>query len=402
MKNKYCELVFFCYINQKLKVIMLNVEKLGQVFTTKEIVNKMLGLRQNNGNVLEPSCGDGAFFNSIENCVGIEFDSLVCPENALNIDFFDYSLNNKFDTIIGNPPYVKYKKIQETTKKKLNMEVFNERSNLYLFFIEKCIAHLEKNGELILIVPRDFIKASSAINLNKLIYESGTITHWIDFGDEIVFPGFAPNCAIFRFQKNDFSRKTFKDNKFVDFKLMNGQLLFSENEYPMKLSDLFMVKVGAVSGGDKYFIHEQGNKEFVCSETRETGTTRKMFYNVLVPHLEKHKNILINRKVRKFNENSWYKWGRSYYETELPRIYVNSKTRKKDPFFLHNCLAYDGSILALFPKMKLTEKSLTQLVDDMNQVNWQELGFICGGRYLFTQRSLEESFLPIIFKKYLT
>lgn len=39
------------------------------------------------------------------------------------MDFFDYGEENKFETIIGNPPYVRYKDIPPDTKKKLNMSI---------------------------------------------------------------------------------------------------------------------------------------------------------------------------------------------------------------------------------------------------------------------------------------
>lgn len=380
---------------------MLNVDKLGQVFTNEKIVKKMLELRENHGSILEPSCGAGAFFNHISDCVGIEYDGTVCPSNAINMDFFDYPLSETFDTIIGNPPYVKFKNIALDTKGKLNLEHFDNRSNLYLFFIEKCIKHLKENGELIFIVPRDFIKASSSVQLNKFIYNTGTITHWYDLGDKIIFPGFAPNCAIFRFKKGDFSRITLNNENITTFTEMNGQLIFSANTYPIELSDLFFVKVGAVSGADQYFIHPEGNGNFVCSETRETGKIRTMFYNIEAPELLPHKAFLMNRKVKKFSEKDWFKWGRGYFESDLPRLYVNGKTRKNNPFFIHECKAYDGSMLALFPKFKISNPvELEQLCEEMNQVNWKELGFVCGGRYLFTQRSLEKSHLPAIFSKY--
>ena len=140
----------------------LNVEFLGQVFTPKFVVDKMLSLRRNNGNCMEPSCGDGAISSNIEDVVAIEYDSRVCPDYAMNMDFFDYDMSNKFNSIIGNPPYVKFKDIDKSTKEKLNMNLFDRRSNLYLFFIEKCIKHLKDNGELIFIVPRDFLKSTSS------------------------------------------------------------------------------------------------------------------------------------------------------------------------------------------------------------------------------------------------
>ena len=275
---------------------MFNVKTLGQVFTPQEIVAEMLQLRKNFGRVLEPSCGNGAFFKEIPNCIGIEIDPSHCPENALNIDFFDYSIQEKFDTIIGNPPYVRYQDINDSTKGKLHSKIFDSRSNLYLFFIEKCINHLNEGGELIFITPRDFFKATSSILLNKFIYESGTITDLIDLGDQSIFKGFSPNCIIFRFEKGNYSRKTNVSKEFI---YSNGQLLFTDNAYPLNFSDIFFVKVGAVSGCDKLFTSEEfGNEEFVCSYTQKTGRTKKMIFNAPHESLLPHKDLLINRKIR--------------------------------------------------------------------------------------------------------
>lgn len=369
----------------------LNVDFLGQVFTEDSIVEKMLKLRKNQGSILEPSCGAGAFYNKIMNCVGIEYDSSVCPPNAINMDFFDYSTNNKFNTIIGNPPYVKYKNISEDTKSKLNMKMFDERTNLYLFFIEKCIQHLEPHGELIFIVPRDFIKATSAIKLNKLLFLEGTITDWLELGDEMIFPGFNPNCVIFRFEKNNSTKIT---NKKLHFLEVNGQLLFLKNKTQNLFSDYFFVKVGAVSGADEIFESSLGNKDFVFSKTCSTGKTKKMHYNIEHEEIEKYKTQLLNRKIKQFNEKNWFQWGRGYFESELPRIYVNGKTRNAFPFFLNDCNAYDGSVLAVFPKFKIkNKKHLEKVCNYLNNLPWQDYGFKCDGRFIFNQKSLENSIL---------
>src|SRR6266581_4969121 len=220
----------------------LNVEGLGQVFTKNHTIDILLSLRKNKTNlVLEPSCGDGAISNKLQNCVSIEIDNKVAPDYAINIDFFDYSIDNKFDTIIGNPPFVKYNDIFSSTKNKLEKygSVFDKRTNLYISFIYKCIEHLTKNGELIFIVPREFLKATSSINVNNFLFENGTITDFIDMGDCKLFGDFTPNCIIFRFEKGNFSYKTkyqtakINDNKILlskienrTFKNMNGQLVF--------------------------------------------------------------------------------------------------------------------------------------------------------------------------------
>lgn len=376
---------------------MFDVEQLGQVFTPPHIVSEMLSLRKNMGSVLEPSAGNGSFFNHITNCVGIEIDTKHCQKGMLNIDFFDYSINNKFDTIIGNPPYVKYQNIRTDTKKKLRSYIFDERSNLYLFFIEKCINHLNHNGELIFITPRDFLKSTSSIKLNQFIYSEGTITDIIELGDEKVFADATPNCIIFRFEKGNFSRKTNISKQFV---LNNGQLYFTTNKYVVQFSDIFSVKVGGVSGNDAIFKNETfGNVDFVTSITRKTGRTQKMiFVDRPTEFLIQHKKKLINRKIRNFTENNWWEWGRKHHISNKKRIYVNTKTRIKSPFFTNECKNYDGSILALFPHNQ--DIDCIKLCDMLNKVDWQELGFVCDGPFLFSQKSLENTILPENFMEY--
>lgn len=375
---------------------MFNVEQLGQVFTPQYVVAEMLQLRQRYGTVLEPSAGNGSFFSNIPGCVGIEIDERHCRAGMLNMDFFDFPLHNTFDTIIGNPPYVRYQDIPAATKKKINKTLFDERSNLYLFFIEKCIRHLNYGGELIFITPRDFLKATSSIKLNKFLYEQGSITDIIDLGDSRIFNSFNPNCIIWRFEKGNFARTTNVTQQFTYF---NGQLLFTNNHYSVSFRDIFFVRVGAVSGCDSiYTNNELGDTDFVCSDTYKTGRTRRMIFTKNIDYLEQHKIQLIQRRIRKFDETNWWQWGRLHYMSEAPRIYVNCKTRTAAPFFTHPCNNYDGSVLAIFPHN--TNTSTTELARMLNSVDWSELGFVCDGRFLFSQRSLENTLLPDYFERY--
>ena len=383
----------------------MNIKKIDQVFTPYFVVDKMLSLRKNFGRCMEPSCGDGAIASRIPNIFAIEFDSSVCPDYAHNMDFFDYSIYNKYESIIGNPPYVKYNNIGESTKSILDYTIFDNRSNLYLFFIEKCIKHLTDNGELIFIVPRDFLKATSSRKLNEFIYNTGTITNIVDYGDMILFKGFSPNCIIFRFEKGNFSRKTIYEdvvNGIVnerEFSCSNGQMYFLSNDYDVDFSDLFFVKVGGVSGADDIFSNDEyGNMDFVCSETCKTGKTKRMIYNEVNEYIISNEERLRKRHIMKITDDNWWIWGRDFYKSNSSRIYVNSKTRNKNPFFINDCKNYDGSVLAIFPKV---EMNIEEVCDMLNSVDWNELGFMCDGRYLFSQRSLENCKLPYIFNKYI-
>jgi adenine-specific DNA-methyltransferase len=383
---------------------MDKIKNLGQVYTPDNIVKIMFELSKRKGDILEPSAGDGAFTkwikeNSKRNITSIEIDPDNNQLDFIIMDFFDYDINKKYSTIIGNPPYVSFNSISKDTLSKIQsipyISSYDNRTNLYIYFIRKCVEHLQDNGELILITPREFIKATSSIKLNNFLYESGTITDWYEYGDKMIFKGYSPTVVIWRFEKNNFTRKTNTKNGLKKFKLNDGQISFTSNDNTIKFSDLFFVKVGAVSGMDDVFTNENGNQSFVCSFTKKTGRLKKMFYNIKSPELYPFKEKLKQRKMKKFNEDNWWKWGRGLYESDINRIYVNCKTRDNKPFFLNECKFYDGSVLAIFPKFDIDLERATEL---LNKVDWDELGFKVGGRFCFSQKSLENVYLPDCFE----
>ncbi len=329
------------------------VRHLGQVFTPPTIVHRMLALRQHKtGPILEPSAGAGAFLSCLESAaIGLEIDPQVVvaagDDRLIAGDFFAYPTAHRFASIIGNPPYVRYQDIDNATKTRLPMEWFDRRSNLYLFFIAKCMAHLGDGGELIFITPRDFLKATSARLLNKNLHSQGSFTHYYELGDSKIFDGYSPNCAIWRWQKG---RRNRNMKTGGDFCYRDGQIWFGSDSQG-RLGDEFEVKVGAVSGADGIFTHQKhGNVDFVCSATRRHGNTRRMIYNQKTPYLDAYKAALLHRRIRHFDDSNWWQWGRKYHANPGPRIYVNCKTRHAKPFFTHPATAYDGSVLALFPK----------------------------------------------------
>jgi adenine-specific DNA-methyltransferase len=397
----------------------IDVALLGQVFTPPAIVDCMRALVRNSGRVLEPACGDGAFLRHFPGARAIEIDARHAPPGAEVMNFFELADDQLFATIIGNPPYVRYQDISPETRRLTGGSVLDMRANLYLIFIEKCLRHLEPGGELIFITPRDLLKATSAVPLNRLLFAGGTITDFIDMGDSRLFDGATPNCAIWRFERGNLARRTryatlaladgasgldrlqWQDRRFIE---SGGHLLFTRNDYPLKLSDIAFVKVGAVSGADELYTSEAfGNRDFVCSSTVADGKTRRMIWcepgSAASPALLPHKERLIARRIRRFDESNWWQWGRGYHQSPQPRIYVNGKTRRAQPFFVNDCLNYDGSVLAIFPNDPGVDVQL--LAAALNGVDWADLGFVCDGRFLFTQRSLEQTPLPQALRAFL-
>lgn len=355
--------------------------ELGQVFTEKPEAEKMVSLIKNKGTVLEPSAGNGNIFNLLpkDRSTAIEIDPEIASSKMKIMDFFDE--RNKYDTIIGNPPYLSYNDIPAITLNKLP-KVMNKKANLYMFFIWRCLDLLNNNGELIFIVPREFIKLTSAEKLNERLNTEGGFTYWEEFGDQKVFNNASPNVVIFRWQKGiKHTIPIYYLNGFFYFDKPNGD----------KLSNLFDVKVGAVSGANSIYYNKNGNIELAYSETKKTGKLIKAYYGDL-PVLLSYKEKLLQRKAAKFTENNWFEWVRKPNKTVGKKILVNCKTRDLKPFYVSSAEYWDGSLLALIPKINI---DLDRTVEKLNLTEWDKLGFKVGGRLIFTQKSLSNIYIKL-------
>jgi len=277
------------------------------------------------------------------------------PVSDHSADFFDIPTDSVYSAIIGILPSVPYKHITNKDK----MIGFDKNTNLYVFYIDKCLQHLDNNGELIVCTPSDFLK--NAPILNEKIYKLGTITDVIHI-DKV-------GWMIWRFVKGDKSQKTLVDGSWKNFISMNNQLMFLNNDYSVPFTKLFTIRVGAMSGCDEVFTSEKGNTEFVTAQTPRTGMTKRMFFNSYDEYLLKYKKRLLARRAKKFTEENWWMWGRSHYISEEARVYVPCKTKEPYPFFHHSCLNYDGSVLAIFFKGKTKPAKVVNL---LNKMDWEE------------------------------
>jgi type I restriction-modification system DNA methylase subunit len=114
------------------------------------------------GDILEPSCGNGAFFEHMpeeirtnSTITGVEYDILtaklvqgiypdisVINDGLQNIDF----AGRKFDLIVGNPPYSSEKIID-------NFMPDLSGYTIHHYFVAKCMRLLKDNGIMALVVP---------------------------------------------------------------------------------------------------------------------------------------------------------------------------------------------------------------------------------------------------------
>ena len=147
--------------------------------------------------LLEPSFGAGHLLKRFKEyddnypMVCCELDESVEPVVSFNArqtliygDFTQEKLGAKFKTIVGNPPYVKQKS-----------------GNLYIRFIELCYDLLHDDGEMIFIVPSDFIKLTSAASIIDKMTQNGSFTDFLFPHNEKLFEGASVDVVVFRYEK---------------------------------------------------------------------------------------------------------------------------------------------------------------------------------------------------------
>jgi hypothetical protein len=115
----------------------------------KKCIEKVLNLYDNIDFIIEPSAGNGSFYNQLPNNIQkIGLDIHPENENILKEDFFNFNLNEKYSKVlcIGNPPFGK--------SCSLAVKFFNHASNF--------------SDIIAFIVPRTFkrISIQNKLNLN--------------------------------------------------------------------------------------------------------------------------------------------------------------------------------------------------------------------------------------------
>jgi len=385
--------------------LTMNKNKLGQYFTTNIILQKKVFefILNEPSNILEPSFGRGDLIKYIiEKNPDIIFDiyeiddkiELLDKSNKDKIiygDFLQQEINKKYKTIIGNPPYIRTK-----------------TGNLYIDFVEKCYNLLEENGELIFIVPTDFLKLTSASKILNIMMNNGTFTHIFHPNDEKMFENANIDIIVFRYYKNANVEKItiYNENELYIIN-NNGLITFTEeiNKHNIMFQDYFDIYVGIVSGKEEvYKNNELGNISVLNGEDK---IDRYIYIDEYPSENEKinkylyeNKKILMDRKIRKFNEFNWFEWGAlrniKNIKNNLGKecIYLNTLTRKTNVSFLGKVNYFGGGLIILIPKI---DCNLNYIIKYLNS-NLFRKNFLYSGRFKIGHRQISNSYIP---KEYL-
>lgn len=282
---------------------LIEKKKLGAFYTDNELVNFLTEkiLINNPKRILEPSFGEGVFIKNLykkkynSEIVGIEIDKKIFEELKINNDklklinknFLDYSDNSGFDTIVGNPPFVRTRFLSNNQKKTsinyykniLNLKSLSDPS-LWLLFIYHSFNLLNKNASIGFILPYDFTFVNYAkplwekifLNFGKIeihhakkryfydILQDTVIFYASEYGkhtDYLSYFTYKKDITDTVFQKKEiFIKDILNDNKPFKRALLPLEYFDIEKKISKKLikiTDIAKFHIGYVSGNKNYF-----------------------------------------------------------------------------------------------------------------------------------------------------
>lgn len=211
------------------KLIQQNTKnKYGQYFTPKIVADFMIDLADisNNAKILEPSCGEGVFLELLQkkgfsNLSAYEIDDTIAKQFPFvkYESFVTTDIKEKFDLIIGNPPYIRWKNLEtelknELLKNHLWNKYFNSLCDYLYIFILKSIELLNENGQLIFICPEYWLNTTHSITLRNYMLQNGYFEKIYHFNETPIFDKVTVSIIIFKYIKSKQTKQTIEISKY--------------------------------------------------------------------------------------------------------------------------------------------------------------------------------------------
>lgn len=186
--------------------------------------------------------------------------------NILNSDFLSLEINEKFDFIIGNPPYVSYANIDIKNRNFIrdNFDSCKKGKFDYCYpFIELSLRYLNTGGKLAYLIPTNIFKNVFAKDLRELLKDK--VTKILDYKTKKIFKNVLTSSSIIIC---DLDRNTtnieyydVSKNKYlsIEKESLGEKWIFSENKGKDKVlfSDYFLAATSvATLLNDAFVIKE--------------------------------------------------------------------------------------------------------------------------------------------------
>ena len=253
--------------------------------------------------ILEPSCGDGVFLESIKELSSrskhqidaVEFNERAFKatydkkihSNLYHDNFLNWDIKTKYDLIIGNPPYISRKRLgaeQSRLCKKIHINAGlenKEPSNIWTSFVVKCTENLSKTGILSFVLPMDLLQVNYATEIQDYLIKNFNRIEVLSFKklafdsieqDTIVLTAYKDKslksglyfCEVNNIKELNsstirYSKHNTTAGKWSSYILNDEDIQFIRNisnKLP-KVSDLCTSVAGIVTAANNYFIVTQ-------------------------------------------------------------------------------------------------------------------------------------------------
>ena len=208
----------------RLKSNATNQKIRGGYYTPIELSNFIVkNVYDNQNMILEPSCGDGRFVSSIINETNRKFKRMDAVEyvkeeaaktkkvsqnvsniNVINDDFYNFYVNSKdkYDLIIGNPPYIRYQYLKPEQREKQsevllkNKMTPNKLINSWVFFLVACVDLLNSGGKVAFVLPAELLQVVYAKELRRFLIDNLQKISIISF-DNLIFDEAEQEVIVF-------------------------------------------------------------------------------------------------------------------------------------------------------------------------------------------------------------
>jgi adenine-specific DNA-methyltransferase len=200
------------------------------------------------------------------------------------------------------------------------------------------------------------------------------------------------------------NKKTNVNCKEVFCNVNKGIITFSDTEVSgYSIETYFNVYVGLVSGRDEIYRVPFGNIDILNDKDR----VEKYIFTEIFPtknteidsYLQTHKTELLKRKIKKFSESNWFKWGAPRNVSSIIKywgkqcIYIKNMTRNKDVAFIGNVQYFGGSLLCLVPKTNMTESKMQNIIQYINTSDFQK-DYMYAGRFKIGHKQISTAIVP--------
>ena len=224
-----------------------------------------------NQKILEPSCGDGVFLEGIaknkhryDSIVALELDSVEIGKASkinlnnttlINEDFhrFCNSVHQRFDIIIGNPPYIRYQYFDKEQQKEANNIFvkaglkYTKLTNAWVSFVVGSCLLLNDNGKLGFVLPAELLQVSYAKTLRDFLGHFFNKINIISF-KKLVFPEIQQEVVLLLCEKNSIKShliehlevKDIKELEKIDINLLRSpkkEIDFKESKWTFYFLD---------------------------------------------------------------------------------------------------------------------------------------------------------------------